>query len=96
MGCCIGKPFSATERAAVIERKTAGAGYAEIAEQLGRPKGSIETVWHRHLSLGKRGEKTITQRPCMCCAKTFSSEGPHNRLCGNCRSKDQDSYSLRL
>lgn len=26
-----------------------------------------------------------TPRPCMCCKNTFLSEGPHNRLCKNCR-----------
>ena len=25
-----------------------------------------------------------TQRPCMCCGKTFESAGKHNRLCSNC------------
>ena len=25
------------------------------------------------------------KRPCMCCAKTFVSEGIHNRLCATCR-----------
>lgn len=24
-------------------------------------------------------------RPCMSCRRPFPSEGPHNRLCGNCR-----------
>ena len=27
------------------------------------------------------------QRPCMCCEKTFLSEGKHNRLCDTCRTK---------
>lgn len=25
------------------------------------------------------------KRPCMCCGKVFLSEGPHNRLCDECR-----------
>ena len=29
---------------------------------------------------------TLTPRPCMCCRKTFDSEGSHNRLCGPCKS----------
>lgn len=26
-------------------------------------------------------------RPCMCCAATFESAGPHNRLCDPCRKR---------
>lgn len=29
-------------------------------------------------------------RPCMCCAREFSSDGPHNRLCDPCRKRGQD------
>lgn len=28
----------------------------------------------------------IRQRPCMCCAQDFPSEGAHNRLCNPCRA----------
>lgn len=28
----------------------------------------------------------LTTRPCMCCGRTFQSEGPHNRLCQKCRT----------
>jgi hypothetical protein len=27
-------------------------------------------------------------RPCLCCEIPFASEGPHNRLCQNCRRRD--------
>ena len=27
------------------------------------------------------------RRPCMCCGTTFTSEGPHNRLCAHCRTR---------
>lgn len=30
------------------------------------------------------------QRACMCCGKSFESEGPHNRLCGPCRRRGND------
>ena len=33
-----------------------------------------------------RSEK-VTDRDCMCCGKTFKSEGVHNRLCNLCRTK---------
>ncbi|GGH36095.1 hypothetical protein SAMN05444007_108218 [Cribrihabitans marinus] len=25
------------------------------------------------------------RRPCLCCGAKFTSEGPHNRLCNQCR-----------
>lgn len=28
-----------------------------------------------------------TTRACMCCGKPFASEGPHHRLCGDCRRR---------
>lgn len=28
-------------------------------------------------------------RPCMCCGRTFDSEGIHNRLCTPCRSQGE-------
>lgn len=28
-------------------------------------------------------------RPCMCCGRTFDSEGIHNRLCAPCRSQGE-------
>lgn len=27
-------------------------------------------------------------RPCITCAKRFTSEGKHNRMCGDCRTSD--------
>lgn len=54
-----------------------------IAKQLGRPESSIYTrVAHLELRPASR------RRPCMCCGNEFSSEGPHNRLCGRCRNKE--------
>lgn len=29
----------------------------------------------------------LVDRPCMCCGKTFGSEGIHNRLCEVCRTR---------
>lgn len=33
-------------------------------------------------------------RPCMCCGGAFRSEGPHHRLCGNCRHNSVSPYAL--
>lgn len=32
-------------------------------------------------------------RKCMCCTKPFQSEGPHNRLCYDCRRLDISPYA---
>lgn len=34
------------------------------------------------------------ERPCMCCGRTFLSEGAHNRLCGSCGSKSRSPFDL--
>jgi hypothetical protein len=31
--------------------------------------------------------KSRQRRPCLCCGRTFYSEGPHHRMCINCRRK---------
>lgn len=33
----------------------------------------------------ERKQASARRRPCLCCRKTFLSEGPHNRLCNICR-----------
>ena len=33
-------------------------------------------------------EAAVKPRRCMCCRHEFKSEGPHNRLCGKCRHRD--------
>jgi IS30 family transposase len=58
----------------------------QIARVLGRPESSVHT----------RAEivnKSTQQRKCMCCEKSFSSEGPHNRLCTSCRNKSFSPYA---
>lgn len=32
-------------------------------------------------------------RPCLCCRESFDSEGPHNRMCGPCRLRGDDTVS---
>lgn len=40
--------------------------------------------------------KLLTQRTCMCCAKPFKSEGPHNRLCRACRTRNVSPFAPAL
>ncbi len=32
-------------------------------------------------------------RPCLNCRRKFNSEGPHNRLCGNCRNETDTVFT---
>lgn len=41
-----------------------------------RALDQIETLLRRHRA---------SLRPCIACGARFTSEGPHNRLCGPCR-----------
>jgi hypothetical protein len=34
-----------------------------------------------------------TLRPCLKCSNPFNSEGPHNRLCGNCRNETDTVFT---
>ena len=33
-------------------------------------------------------------RPCLCCGAVFESEGAHNRMCGPCRLRGDDTTSF--
>lgn len=33
----------------------------------------------------KRRRETAIERPCLCCSTIILSEGPHHRLCDDCR-----------
>ncbi len=45
-------------------------------------ESKLETLLTR-----ERVRRDSQTRPCMCCEKTFLSEGKHNRLCDTCRTK---------
>ena len=32
-------------------------------------------------------------RPCLCCSRLFTSEGPHNRLCDTCRTGSGEDWT---
>lgn len=38
--------------------------------------------------------RSARTRPCMCCQKSFRSDGSHNRLCLNCRTKGGNPFAL--
>lgn len=46
-----------------------------------RPEQATDLIEKLNRAARKR------ERPCMCCGTAFDSEGPHNRMCGTCRTK---------
>jgi hypothetical protein len=36
----------------------------------------------------------VVEQACLACRKPFASEGPHNRLCKDCRKRDDNPYAL--
>ena len=80
------RPFTADEDQQIRELVASGTAPVAIAKKLGRAESSI---YRRMSTLGVgKNQKPKTQRACMCCRTEFLSEGPHNRLCGRCRTKD--------
>lgn len=69
--------------------------YAEIAAKLNRTAIAVE-VRLKALSRGDVGakKKEGQRRSCLCCKRLFNSEGPHNRLCKNCRQTPVSPFEL--
>ena len=81
--------WSADEDAALRRMKADGVSPISMAKQLGRAESS---VYRRLETLSTQAVRR--ERPCMCCQQTFMSEGPHNRLCGRCRSKEKTPFDF--
>lgn len=79
--------WSAEEDRTLLSMKAAGASPIAIARQLRRPESS---VYRRIEVIDSRAQRR--ERPCMCCQNKFMSDGPHNRLCGRCRTKETSPY----
>lgn len=76
-------PFSPVEDNLLRDLVDEGIKPSAIAKRLGRPESS---VYRRIQTLGlAQGATRKTQRNCLCCSKSFLSDGPHNRLCSRCR-----------
>lgn len=76
-----------------------GHGYiAGIAAELGLPH---KAVANKILSFTAtddtskiRCERPTVRRACLCCSGQFDSEGPHDRLCQECRRQSRGTASL--
>lgn len=75
--------------------RATGATYREISELTGLSLSQISYRLDKAADEGAtppRRRKGSTERACMCCGKTFLSEGAHNRLCGACRQRGSSPY----
>jgi hypothetical protein len=75
----------------------AGRTREEIAQAMGRTysavSGKVRLVFGTDHPIGAgkykagRKRKKPTRRVCLCCDRTFPSEGIYNRVCGRCRDR---------
>ncbi len=65
-----------------------GQGWALVqAGQVLRTYRDHHTAEACALGLERRQQRARRKRrACLCCETPFASEGPHNRLCGTCRT----------
>lgn len=80
--------WSSTEDAAIRQGLAAGLTSWAIAKALDRAQTSVA---RRIESLTR---KCTTERACMCCQAKFMSDGPHNRLCNRCRTKEKTLFDF--
>jgi hypothetical protein len=100
--------FTPEEDACLVDLRRQGYTHQQIMLALGRARCSIQARLKILAAAGEditiqpytRREpppefsQIRTTRPCLCCNKLFPSEGPHNRLCGTCRTKSLSPYDL--
>ena len=76
-------PEERAERLALIkEGKEKGLTWAQMGAQLNIAGYSLESWYNRRV---RHEKNALSERACMCCKRPFESEGPHNRLCPECR-----------
>jgi len=76
------------KKKADIKARTEQAKRDSYARRVAKSKATISA---------KREAKGQQYRPCMCCHRDFFSDGPHNRLCANCRGGSVIEYgTIRL
>lgn len=66
--------------------------FAKDGRQLSGPTGSVEEA-EAMLDRRRRALRQIA-RPCITCTKPFDSEGPHNRMCPDCRNNAQEAVAV--
>ena len=77
--------------ATLLRLRGEGVAWKEIGAAMGRLTNSVmarfSLLQHRaaESTARQRQAERIKVRACLCCGKSFKSEGPHNRLCDSCR-----------
>ncbi len=88
-----GAAWTQEETRRALELRNQGWTYSRIGRSLGRTAQAV------HTRLGREGYEVVTtkttRRPCLCCGKDFNSAGAHNRLCSDCRRKDDGGNMWR-
>lgn len=94
------RPWVAHEDGILLDGVREGIPARTIARTLGRTLAATQHRIKYHARLA--GASAIAPapgraarpgpRPCLCCGKTFTSEGAHNRLCAHCRSKSASPF----
>lgn len=89
-------PWTNDEIAMLRRMRSRGQSFVEISIVIGRSPDSCQTK-ARNLQIAVLGRSEPREwsrrgvlrgksvRPCLRCRAPFRSEGPHNRLCGECR-----------
>ena len=80
--------WTPAEDATLKRMLTEGTKPCAIAKQLRRPESSV----YRRMETLQRPARR--ERNCMCCGNTFMSDGPHNRLCGRCRTTTLSPFDI--
>lgn len=61
---------------------------APVSPGFKTPDAALEWVNRRAAA------KPPKERPCLCCGRTFASQGAHDRLCASCGSDYRRSHSV--
>ncbi len=94
--------WAESEKHALTALRATGTPFAQIAVALRRTERGCQEM-ARNLGLTRpaqnRAQPLVLKadaptRPCMCCKQAFPSAGPHNRLCGRCRGKENPDHNL--
>lgn len=102
------KPDRAARAEWIVAVSAEGHSVTDIARALGVTRQTVYNARHSGGVIGRsgrprKGRKTsyipsakpaTTERPCLTCGKRFLSEGPHNRMCRDCRRRG-DPFSAR-
>ncbi len=92
----MGKAWTPEEIATLREMYQRGESRAAVSIAIGRSITSCSTKANElGIRMVRPGSNAplictrpgMTVRACLCCGNEFRSEGPHNRLCQNCRGQ---------